>query len=111
MPQRSSEVTIGHGQPVVQSPQRTDESIGDSWETPTGCGVCLEHHERLANLLGDPGSVQVLLAEVGAGGMGEVHRKHVLGLADWFTSVEGRSTVTVWIPETSLSTRDGMSGT
>ena len=111
MPQRSSEVTIGHGQSIVQSPQGTDESVGDSWETTTGCGVRLEHHELLAGLLGDTTSVQVLLAEVDGSGMGEEHGKNVLGLTDWCASVEDRGAVISWISETSVNRCDEVSGT
>ena len=73
-------VTVSHGQAVVQSPQSSNEGIGNSRETTAGGGVGFEHHEWFADFLSDSSSIEVLLDEVDTGSVSEEHGKHLLRL-------------------------------
>lgn len=82
MEKGSRKVTVGHHQPIIQTPQRCSKSIRDPGKPSTRCTVRLEHHEWFADLLGELTDVQVLLSDAYPGGVSEVRGKHILRLAD-----------------------------
>ena len=71
------QVTVHHLETVVETPQGTREDVTDTLETTTGRGVCLEHDEGLAPLLGKCRGVEIRRNKVLARSVAQILREEL----------------------------------